>query len=141
LAIAGAGFQTNNLSPSQLSLSFLKHFKMKRILFCTAIISALFGRAQTDTAELSPVEVKTVRAGGSAPFAKTNISKAQIQAQNLGQDLPFILAQTPSVVASSDAGNGIGYTGSAYVVQMQQGLMLPSMAYRLTILKVGGLSL
>ena len=84
---------------------------MKRILFCMAIISALFGRAQTDTAELSPVEVKTVRAGGSAPFAKTNIGKAQIQAQNLGQDLPFVLAQTPSVVVSSDAGNGIGYTG------------------------------
>src|SRR5678810_680937 len=30
---------------------------------------------------------------------------------NLGQDLPFILNQTPSVVVNSDAGNGVGYTG------------------------------
>ena len=30
---------------------------------------------------------------------------------NLGQDLPFLLNQTPSVVINSDAGNGVGYTG------------------------------
>src|SRR5215211_3378863 len=90
---------------------------MKRILFFTAFISALSTRAQqakleqTDTVELAPVEVKTIRAGAAAPFAKTNISKAQIQAQNLGQDLPFLLNQTPSVVVNSDAGNGVGYTG------------------------------
>ncbi|MDB5205761.1 MAG: TonB-dependent receptor [Flavisolibacter sp.] len=85
---------------------------MKRILFFTAFISALAARAQqTDTADLAPVEVKTIRAGATSPFAKTNISKMQIQAQNLGQDLPFILSQTPSVVINSDAGNGIGYTG------------------------------
>ena len=30
---------------------------------------------------------------------------------NLGQDIPFLLNQTPSVVVNSDAGNGIGYTG------------------------------
>lgn len=58
-----------------------------------------------------PVEVKTVRASAAAPFAKSVINKAQIQKQNLGQDLPFLLNQTPSVVVNSDAGNGIGYTG------------------------------
>src|SRR5678809_784516 len=30
---------------------------------------------------------------------------------NLGQDIPFLLNQTPSVVINSDAGNGVGYTG------------------------------
>lgn len=85
---------------------------MKRILFFTSIIAALSARAQqTDTTELLPVEVKTIRASATAPFAKTNLSKAQIQRQNLGQDLPFVLNQTPSVVVNSDAGNGIGYTG------------------------------
>jgi iron complex outermembrane receptor protein len=85
---------------------------MKRILFFTAFISALHaGAQQSDTTELLPVEVKTIRASATAPFAKTNINRQQIQRQNLGQDLPFLLNQTPSVVVNSDAGNGIGYTG------------------------------
>ncbi len=60
---------------------------------------------------LEPLEVKSVRASEKAPFTKTNISKEQIAQNNLGQDLPFLLNQTPSVVVNSDAGNGVGYTG------------------------------
>jgi iron complex outermembrane receptor protein len=60
---------------------------------------------------LEPLEVKSVRATERAPFAKTNISKEQITKNNLGQDIPFLLNQTPSVVINSDAGNGVGYTG------------------------------
>ncbi|ULQ56682.1 TonB-dependent receptor [Flavihumibacter rivuli] len=60
---------------------------------------------------LQPVEVKATRASEQAPFAKTNISQKEISKQNLGQDIPFLLNQTPSVVVSSDAGNGVGYTG------------------------------
>lgn len=59
---------------------------------------------------LQPLEVKSLRAANRAPFAKTNISKEEIATNNLGQDLPFLLQQTPGVVANSDAGNGIGYT-------------------------------
>jgi iron complex outermembrane receptor protein len=46
-----------------------------------------------------------------APFAKTNISKSQIALNNVGQDLPFLLENTPSVVVHADAGIGVGYTG------------------------------
>ena len=60
---------------------------------------------------LQPIEVKALRAGEKAPFTKTNITKKEIEKTNLGQDLPFILSQTPSVVINSDAGNGVGYTG------------------------------
>jgi iron complex outermembrane receptor protein len=60
---------------------------------------------------LKPVEVSAIRAGDRMPFAKTNLNKKEIEKMNLGQDLPFILNQTPSVVINSDAGNGIGYTG------------------------------
>lgn len=66
---------------------------------------------QKDTIELLPVEVKALRANATAPFSKTNLRKADIEKQNLGQDLPFLLNQTPSVIVNSDAGNGIGYTG------------------------------
>lgn len=60
---------------------------------------------------LTPVEVRSIRAGSDAPFAKTDISGKALQKDNLGQDLPILLQYTPSVVVSSDAGNGVGYTG------------------------------
>jgi iron complex outermembrane recepter protein len=59
---------------------------------------------------LQPIEIKALRAGDKAPFTKTNIGKKEIEQTNLGQDLPFLLNQTPSVVINSDAGNGVGYT-------------------------------
>ena len=66
---------------------------------------------KNDTLLLQPIEIKAIRANDKAPFAKTNLIKKDIEKVNLGQDLPFILNQTPSVVINSDAGNGIGYTG------------------------------
>lgn len=64
-----------------------------------------------DTTLLQPIEVSAVRAAEKAPFAKTTLNKAAIEKNNLGQDLPYLLNQTPSVVINSDAGNGVGYTG------------------------------
>ncbi|MBD0280501.1 MAG: TonB-dependent receptor plug domain-containing protein, partial [Flavisolibacter sp.] len=84
---------------------------MKRIAFFLCLFTSGTLWAQEDTTALVPVEVRATRAPATAPFSKTNISKAQIEKQNLGQDLPFLLNQTPSVVVNSDAGNGIGYTG------------------------------
>lgn len=60
---------------------------------------------------MQPVEVRAIQAGEKAPFTKTNLSKKEIEKLNLGQDIPFVLNQTPSVVVNSDAGTGIGYTG------------------------------
>ncbi len=85
---------------------------MKRTTVFISIFFISFAAvSQTDTVDLTPVEVKAVRATDRAPFTKTNISKDEIEKQNLGYDLPFLLIQTPSVVVNSDAGNGIGYTG------------------------------
>ena len=64
-----------------------------------------------DTLMLENIEITSTRAADKAPFTKTNLSKEQIAKVNLGQDLPFVLNQTPSVVVNSDAGNGVGYTG------------------------------
>lgn len=83
------------------------------LLLCgiTMFVAAQTVKPFNDTAYLAPVEIWTVRATDKAPFAKTNITQEDIEKVNTGQDIPFILQQTPSVVASSDAGNGIGYTG------------------------------
>lgn len=64
-----------------------------------------------DTTFLQPVELIAIRATDATPVAKTNLSGEALIANNQGQDLPFILNQTPSVVVNSDAGTGIGYTG------------------------------
>lgn len=60
---------------------------------------------------LDDVVVTATRAGEKTPTTYTNVSGEEIQKQNLGQDLPFLLNWTPSVVTTSDAGAGIGYTG------------------------------
>ena len=59
---------------------------------------------------LPPLEIRSVRVGENSPFAKSNVSAKQIAQLNLGQDLPFILQNTPSIVVNADAGNGVGYT-------------------------------
>ncbi|MEO7767373.1 MAG: TonB-dependent receptor plug domain-containing protein, partial [Ferruginibacter sp.] len=64
-----------------------------------------------DTAYLQPIEVTATRAGEKAPFAKSNLTRNELAKNNLAQDLPFLLNQTPSVIIHSDAGNGVGYTG------------------------------
>ena len=56
------------------------------------------------------VMVHASRAKEKTPVAYSDLSGKTLQSRNMGQDLPFLLAQTPSVVATSDAGNGIGYT-------------------------------
>lgn len=57
------------------------------------------------------VLVRATRASENSASTYRNINKAELEKNNLGQDLPFLLNHTPSVVVSSDAGNGIGYTG------------------------------
>ncbi|MBS1491660.1 MAG: TonB-dependent receptor [Bacteroidetes bacterium] len=57
------------------------------------------------------IVVYATRASENSPTAFSNISKAVIQKQNFGQDMPFVLNWTPSLVTTSDAGAGIGYTG------------------------------
>lgn len=71
--------------------------------------------AQTDStkikADLQEVVVLGTKAQTNNPITFTNLNKKEIDKQNFGQDLPFLLNLTPSTVVSSDAGSGIGYTG------------------------------
>ena len=90
---------------------------MKKVILGTLLCTSsavLYAQQETklkDTVSLQPVEVSAVKASDNAPFAKTNFTKKDIEKVNLGQDLPFVLDQIPSVVVNSDAGNGVGYTG------------------------------
>jgi iron complex outermembrane receptor protein len=54
--------------------------------------------------------VTASRANDRTATAYTNMSKEDLARRNFGQDLPYLLDQTPSVVVNSDAGAGVGYT-------------------------------
>jgi iron complex outermembrane receptor protein len=56
------------------------------------------------------VVITALRANDDTPIAFTNIEKEDIEKNNQGQDIPYLLNMTPSLVVSSDAGTGIGYT-------------------------------
>lgn len=56
------------------------------------------------------VIVTATRAKENDPVSFTNIGREEIQKNNMGQDIPYLLRLTPSVVSTSDAGTGIGYT-------------------------------
>jgi iron complex outermembrane receptor protein len=60
---------------------------------------------------LAEVLVSAVRSTSKTPISYTNLTKQEIAPRNLGQDIPILLNFMPSVVTTSDAGNGVGYTG------------------------------
>ena len=63
-----------------------------------------------DDLVLDEVLVTAVRATPNTPITYSNLSKKEISKRNLGQDIPILLNYLPSVISSSDAGAGIGYT-------------------------------
>ena len=91
---------------------------MKTLLFACAATLTTFGalaqqtpQDSTDVEKLDEVLVQSVRVDADSPITYSNLSKAEINERNLGQDLPILLNYLPSVVTTSDAGAGVGYTG------------------------------
>jgi len=94
----------------------MKH--LRRVLIAAALATTSLATAQNEqvkdstTAEkLDEVLVKAVRVDAKSPITHSNLSKEEIAKRNLGQDIPMLLNFLPSVVTTSDAGAGIGYTG------------------------------
>ena len=92
---------------------------MKKVFLCLLTIflftSVLFAeKIESDSLtvkSLQEVEIVSIRANSKTPVAYSNMDKREIEEFNFGQDIPYLLTLTPSVVATSDAGTGIGYTG------------------------------
>lgn len=84
---------------------------------CLNVVFLLPVVAQTDSVKtlapknLSEVVVQATRVGANAPVPHSNISAEVLSRQYHAQDVPYLLAAVPSLVESSDAGTGIGYTG------------------------------
>ncbi|MDD7884590.1 TonB-dependent receptor [Flavivirga sp. 57AJ16] len=88
-------------------------------LFLTLLVLSVSASAQenqkqqdsTKIEKLDEVLLSATRAKDKTPVAFTNITNEKLESINLGQDLPILLDQLPSVVTTSDAGAGVGYTG------------------------------
>ncbi|MTH14878.1 TonB-dependent receptor [Flavobacterium sp. LC2016-01] len=65
----------------------------------------------TKVNQLDDVLVSAVRVTAKTPVTFSNMDKKEIKFRNLGQDIPVLMNYLPSVVTTSDAGGGIGYTG------------------------------
>jgi iron complex outermembrane receptor protein len=95
----------------ELTCTFSGFIESKQKIEVSTSQNPLLITLQPLSQSLQPVEVKALRANSLAPFSKTDLSKNFIEKNNLGQDIPMLLNQTPNVVSFSDAGNGVGYTG------------------------------
>jgi iron complex outermembrane recepter protein len=98
--------------------TLFKNKQLKEILRLSllSLFFSIVGFAQEQpqdslkTNDLREVTVSSVRATDKNPITFSNVSKEEIAKRNLGQDIPVLLNYLPSVVTTTDAGNGVGYT-------------------------------
>ncbi len=91
---------------------------MKILSILPAVLLSTLAYAQetpqdtiTKTPEvLGEVLIKAIRVDADSPVTHSNIGREELEKRNLGQDIPFMLNYLPSVVSTSDAGAGVGYT-------------------------------
>lgn len=65
----------------------------------------------TKSIDLQQVTVTATMATSKTPMTFVNINRDALRQNDFGQDVPYLLKNTPSVVETSDAGAGVGYTG------------------------------
>ncbi len=92
-----------------ITASFLG-FEKQTITLLVEKDAALNFSLKTKAVETSEIVISSVRVKEKTPVAHSSLSEKTLAKQRLGQDVPYILALMPSIVQSSDAGAGIGYT-------------------------------
>lgn len=84
---------------------------MKGIIFL-GLFAGPFYLAQSTQDTLKIHEIESVNFTKRLPVSKEIINvEKDLGNKNLGQDLPILLKNQTSVISTSDAGNGVGYTG------------------------------
>ncbi len=95
--------------PQRLRMSHVGYMMIDTVITGGQEVDHVF-RLRPDIVMMRAAEITALRVG-DAPFAKSIVSKEDIAKNNTGVDLPYLLDLQPSVVTTSDAGTGIGYTG------------------------------
>ncbi len=92
-----------------IQVSFLGYQTIEKQVLISKNQSISFQLKESENV-LDEVLVSAVRVHADAPVTHSNLTKKEIEKRNLGQDIPQLLNYLPSVVSSSDAGAGVGYT-------------------------------
>lgn len=71
----------------------------------------VYDTTKTKDISLDEVLVSAIRVTAQSPVTFSNLRKEEFQSRNLGQDIPLMMNYLPSVVTTTDAGAGVGYTG------------------------------
>ncbi|WP_229724539.1 TonB-dependent receptor [Winogradskyella forsetii] len=107
----------NNIAETKILFNNLSKKRKQRLtisIFLLSLCSAFGQEKQQDSTKvekLDEVLVKAVRVDAKSPITHSNVSKEELAKRNLGQDIPVLLNYLPSVVTTTDAGAGVGYTG------------------------------
>ncbi|UQD55258.1 TonB-dependent receptor [Flavobacterium sp. K5-23] len=100
----------SKVSKLQKSVNHRTFFLFLFSIFCS-LSSFSQVKDTTKINKLDEVLVSAVRVTEKTPVSFSNLNKKDIKFRNLGQDIPILMNYLPSVVTTSDAGNGVGYTG------------------------------
>ena len=92
-----------------LPLSIL--FSLQALLLLAQTPLSKIEKDSLSSISLDEVLLMGIRAKDDTPVTYTNVTRQDLAARNLGQDIPILLNYLPGVVTTSDAGTGIGYTG------------------------------
>ncbi|WP_460634240.1 TonB-dependent receptor [Larkinella harenae] len=111
-ADANGEFRLTNLKPGAVKLRFslLGYEPVLQTVELNRNEQLVVALAKT-VVVVDEVVVSATRANQKSAVAYTNVSGRELTKQNLGQDIPLLLNFTPSLVTTSDAGAGVGYTG------------------------------
>ncbi|WP_460951631.1 TonB-dependent receptor [Spirosoma daeguense] len=109
---AKGAFQLNNLKPGNVSVrvSLLGYEPQLKVVDLAQNATLTVQLLKTAVA-VDEVVVSATRANQKSAIAYTDVTRQDLNKLNLGQDIPQLLNFTPSIVTTSDAGAGVGYTG------------------------------
>ncbi|MFZ4401279.1 MAG: TonB-dependent receptor [Bacteroidales bacterium] len=104
-------FSINGLKKGeyQISITYLGYLNDKRKFYLDANLQ-IDVKMNINSIMEDEVIISSTRAGEKTPTTFQNINKEDIAKINSGVDIPYLIEQTPSVIVTSDAGAGIGYT-------------------------------
>jgi iron complex outermembrane receptor protein len=109
---ANGNYEFTNIKPGSyvLKVSYIGYQLLQKTFNLKGNLTVNAGLVPS-TFTADEITVNATRASAKSPTTFNNLKRQDIQKNNLGQDLPILLNQTPSAVTTSDAGAGVGYTG------------------------------
>ncbi|GAB3795930.1 TonB-dependent receptor [Spirosoma humi] len=109
---ARGAFQLTSLKPASTSLQIsMLGYETQRQVVDPSQNDVLTIKLSKTAVAVDEVVVSATRANQKSAIAYTDVTRRELNKLNLGQDIPQLLNFTPSIVTTSDAGAGVGYTG------------------------------